>query len=633
MSKFLKLFSSVVFPIFLFAGNNEIDSLKSELYRSVGSEKVKLCDIYQNLAVCYETINLDSTSFYLNKGLSLYDNPNYTDRAYLYLKNTEANYYYSIGDFEKSRSEYLKIFLSSLEMGEKDYDFDANVAASLGVVYRKLGKQDSSIYYYNKAADYGKQSGDYETLSSIYYNIGAMYFGNSRFDEAIGNANYSVEYADKSGILVRQIYARILLAGSYARIGKYAESVEILKQNIANALTHDSPLMAMSSISPLISSYQLWNKKDSILPYLKQGDELFLKIPEGHPTALEYIAVKSSVYNWIGKYKESNEILIGNPKIASQIGDVKYNILLAKNYAGLGNYIRAYSNLQNAYELNDSISNKKIGKDMSELYAKYNINAKELEISRLERDKAEQKAYHLRVILYLGVIVVLLVAVVLFLQYKRRIQNKETELLSVRKYIEGLENERKRLAKELHDGVCNDLYGAILQIKRSDVTEISKDKAVKIIDDIRNNARTISHELMPPSFKFSDLNEMLGSYFGKITEQSGVDVDFSSYADIDWVSIPHEVSYEVYRVCQELISNIIKHCNVNNVLIVMRIEYDVMTIRFSYNGVWDNRSKNDKTGIGLLTIEDRLKVIGGTINITVDDEINIEVVISLFGNK
>lgn len=632
MGKYFILFSLFLFPGFLYAGNREIDSLKNELYSTVNSEKVKLCDIYQSLAVCYETINLDSTYFYLNKGLSLYKIPDYTDRAYLHLKNTEANYYYSIGDFEKSRNEYIKIFLSSLKMNDRDYDFDANIAVSLGVVYRKLGRQDSSIYYYNKAADYGKHSGNYETLSSIYYNIGAMYFGNSRFDEAIGNANYAVEYADKSGLLVIQIYARILLASSYARINKYAESVEILKQNIENALKNDSPLLVMSSISPLISSYQLWNKKDSVAPYLKKGDEFLLKIPKGHPTALEYIAVKSSVYNWMGRFMDSNEILISNPHVTSQVGSLKYNILLAKNYAGLGDYRKAYSKLQRAYELNDSISNNKISRDMSELNARYNVNAKELEISRLEKDKAEQDAYYLRISLYFGIVVLVLVAIVLFLQYKRRIQRKEMELVSVRKYIEGLENERKRLAKELHDGVCNDLYGAILQINRSDVTQDSNDKAVKIIDDIRNNARTISHELMPPSFKFADLNEMLSDYLRKITDQSGVCIDFSSYADVDWVCIPHEVSYEVYRICQELVNNIIKHCSVDNISIVMGVENNVMAIKFSYKGVW-NRSDNDRNGIGLLTIEDRLKVIGGTLNITGNDRISIEVVINLSENK
>lgn len=628
MSRFLCFALALFFLCAVNASNQEIDSLRIELVKTNSDNNTKLCEIYQSLAVCYETINLDSTSYFLNQAFSLYKKPNYKDWGYLHLINTQANYYYSNGDFEKAKQGFSSALNHSLKMEERDYDFDAAVAMSLGVVYRKVGKQDSTVYYYNMAADYGKLSGNYSTLSSIYYNIGAMYHGNFRYDDALVNANYAVEYSEKSGDFIMQIYSRILLGGCYARKEMYSESINVLKRNISDALKHDSPLMAMSSLGPLISSYQLWNKKDSVSPYLELGRKLIHKIPEGHPTALEYIATEASVYGWLGEYAKSNEILMRNEQVIPQIGDIKYYILLAKNYNGLGDYKKAYNNLQTAYELNDSLYKNKTSTEMSELSAKLNVNAKELEISRLETEKAEQKANQLRMGLYLGGIILVLFIIILILQSKRRIQQKESELVSVRKYIEGLENERKRLAKELHDGVCNDLYGAILQIQRSDVTEESKKDAVKLIDGIRNGVRTISHELMPPSFKFADLDEMLDSYFAKIQDQSGIDIKFSSQSDIEWVNISHEVSYEVYRICQEITGNIIKHCKVPEVTIRMEVEHGIMNLSFSYNGIWSINS-GKISGIGLRTIDDRLKMIGGNINISEDNGILIKLLINL----
>ena len=80
--------------------------------------------------------------------------------------------------------------------------------------------------------------------------------------------------------------------------------------------------------------------------------------------------------------------------------------------------------------------------------------------------KHKRKKTRLRhTVYYLTVIGLLLIAISILL-HKRKVQKKETELIAARQYIEGLENERKRLAKDLHDGVCNDLLGAILQIQQ-----------------------------------------------------------------------------------------------------------------------------------------------------------------------
>ena len=154
-----KLFFSllyIIFSISAIANSNELDSLKMILSSIKTDDKIRLCEIYQNIAVCYETINLDSTLYYVNKGLSLYDEPDYKDWGYLQLINTEANYYYSMGDFEKAKNGFASAFINSLKMNDRDYGFDASAAMSLGVVYRKLGNQDSTLYYYNTAADASK---------------------------------------------------------------------------------------------------------------------------------------------------------------------------------------------------------------------------------------------------------------------------------------------------------------------------------------------------------------------------------------------------------------------------------------------------------------------------------------------
>lgn len=64
-------------------------------------------------------------------------------------------------------------------------------------------------------------------------------------------------------------------------------------------------------------------------------------------------------------------------------------------------------------------------------------------------------------------------------------------------YIEGLERERTRLAKELHDGVCNDLLGIGMNMQCMQPTDESKQEILALLEQVRSDVRCISHELMP----------------------------------------------------------------------------------------------------------------------------------------
>ena len=82
-----------------------------------------------------------------------------------------------------------------------------------------------------------------------------------------------------------------------------------------------------------------------------------------------------------------------------------------------------------------------------------------------------------------------------------------------RQYIDGLESERKRLAKELHDGVCNDLLGIQYCMQMSDaVGDEAQQKLFPMLEQARTDIRFISHELMPPALQYTNLNIMLEDY-------------------------------------------------------------------------------------------------------------------------
>lgn len=611
------------------ASSPRIDSLRKELSDINNDSQVeRLAEINLLLSEEYESANSDSSNYFTDKGLELYNRPDYNSWIYLRLLNSKATYYYSVGEFNKAKSLYLELLYHASKMKERFYEFEATVSMSTGVTYRKLGIPDSTLYYYNIAIDYGKISGDKSTLSSIYYNIGAMYFASERYDDALSNAEISAKYAEEIDDVNMYMYARILLASAYSRMKKYSEGAEILKDNIEKAIKNNFTLLAMSSFSPLLSTYQLWGKKDSARIYLQKYEKYIDQIPSGSPTALEMTAVRASLYNWMGEYRKSLDLLLNNPQVLAQVSYEAYNRLLAHNYEGLGDYKNAFKKIQDAYAYSDSLMKTRINSEMSELNAKLNINAKELEISRLENEHARQKAANVRLGIYLGAVIILLSIIILMLQHKRKIQQKESELVSAKRYIEGLENERKRLAKDLHDGVCSDLLGVIMQVKRKEVSEEEKNNVINLLENIRMGVRSISHELMPPSFQFTDLDEMLYNYFIKTEEQTGIHIEYNSDSDTDWKHLPHKVGYEVYRIMQEILSNIVRHDNVKDIQIKMSHKGESLNLSVFYDGKWNDKY-HDGDGIGMRTIDDRLKTIGGSYSVKKDNYVSINIDVKL----
>ena len=75
---------------------------------------------------------------------------------------------------------------------------------------------------------------------------------------------------------------------------------------------------------------------------------------------------------------------------------------------------------------------------------------------------------------------------------------------------------------------------------------------------------------MPPNFQFTDLNEMLTDYFAKIQEVSGVAILYAPHAHTDWTTIPEPIGYEIYRIMQETIGNILKHTQAKQIHIRLK---------------------------------------------------------------
>jgi two-component system NarL family sensor kinase len=243
------------------------------------------------------------------------------------------------------------------------------------------------------------------------------------------------------------------------------------------------------------------------------------------------------------------------------------------------------------------------------------------------------------IVLFLGTLgmVVLTVSLIVFIvmhqrkviRYQNKLQQMEQEQQKIllNASIKLQEEERQRLAADLHDDA-----GPLLATARLYLNEnlVNQDKATQlqsifqarqIIDDTIQLVRNISHSLMPPTLKNFGLESAINDLFQKISGSGAINASsrFHEYKE----RLKGEKELIIFRVVQELINNILKHSNASFIHLTQNVHGDKFYLRIHHDGrgiVQSDFEKLNKSnvGLGLKNISSRLRVVQGNINFEKD---------------
>lgn len=354
-------------------------------------------------------------------------------------------------------------------------------------------------------------------------------------------------------------------------------------------------------------------------------------------------SLKSTVLTLEQKYKEALEIeseinmeIDPGHKVASRIGNrVKFDLhYLNKNYDSAVAYMSKIDKIDSTLSHSDSLALYNYMETLGcmDVETANKVAAERIfNISALKQQQSEREKKVLRQRIYFILIIGTLIIATLLLLYARQRQKnralkiahyakekeeefltlqKEAELRFTRKFIDGLEAERGRLAKELHDGVCNNLLALEMNLKTLPGKEKYLDEPLSLLTEIRMDIRSVSHELMPPAFQYATIDEMLSDYTSHIDLPAYSTVRYFSTEDVDWSLIPEQVGYEIYRIVQEALNNSIRHSSASLIEVSLLYKKTFIEIIITDNGKGFDLLKKNK-GIGLRTIAGRVESIGG----------------------
>jgi signal transduction histidine kinase len=206
-------------------------------------------------------------------------------------------------------------------------------------------------------------------------------------------------------------------------------------------------------------------------------------------------------------------------------------------------------------------------------------------------------------------IALLLIAVV-FLYFRTQIAiYRRHQQKLIQSEIETVEQERSRIAKDLHDSVGTD-FSAIKMMVSQVLQKHNEPKIEEIEMQFQHTIqeiKTIIYGLTPPGLERYGLIAGLKNYIEKLNGQISMTIELNTFgAEIK----DPKLSITIFRIIQELISNSLKHSNAKKISLHVNSFEDLLNIVYEDNGKgfdWDNR----KQGLGLFNIETRIQSMNG----------------------
>ncbi|WP_158563265.1 sensor histidine kinase [Chitinophaga silvatica] len=186
--------------------------------------------------------------------------------------------------------------------------------------------------------------------------------------------------------------------------------------------------------------------------------------------------------------------------------------------------------------------------------------------------------------------------------------------------MKGEEKERKRISRDLHDGIGGLLsavrmhFGALRYQNSYLKYDYEFDHALEILDDAILEVRKTSHNLMPDKLNQHGLVSALEGFCQKVSHSSMLLITFCTVGKIQRFHSNYELS--IYRVVQELITNIIKHSKATEAIVQLTQHNDCLTITVEDNGVGFKSISQKQNGIGLTNLKERITSLNGQLTLT-----------------
>jgi signal transduction histidine kinase len=533
---------------------------------------------------------------------------------------------YSKGEYPKA----IVVFNECAALAEKKGDAKnlSNIFNNLGNAYSQTGNSPLALTNYQKAIKLAEQINDKFRIAKTNLNIGSLYSEQGDFKSALfyfdksermGNEikdiSITADCLNNKGIIYEQ-------QNNYEQaLSVYTKALELYKQQKNKeriALTLNNLGIVYKYLKQFPKSIEHYNQSIKLSEQL--GDQFLVSANLNNV---------GNVYSLTGDYKKALELFFGSMEIAKRI---KATNIIIEAYEGistayfkLGKYHKAYEYRKLYDEEKSGFINTERSKQIAEMQTKYETEKKENQIQLLKQNNyinnleiKEQnndiKKRNIFIVLTLMIFVLIIVA----LYYQGQKQKLKNQLEKDAAIKEMEENERLRIAKDIHDELGSGLTKIAL------VAEYSKQhlNGNKLLTDnihsisktskeLVENMRDLVWALNPDNTTLENLVSRMREYSSEYLEELSVQSNFNFPSDVPSIKISKEIQRNIFLTFKEAINNSIKYSEAGTLDISLKLDNNYFDITVADDGIGFEKNRIKKTGNGLHNMEQRIKAIGG----------------------
>ncbi len=522
------------------------------------------------------------------------------------------------GNFDIAEKELSELLVISKE--KQDFENVAEIYNLLGIIYKDGNQPKEAMKSYLNGITIS-EAHNLNYYSAVFRNnFGLIKLDLGQIKEALDDFHKGLVMSDKENNKRLSTHIKMNICLAYVLDKTPEKAYSLFREVIEYYKKNNFPQELADIYINLASAFSDTDRKEKALDYLDTAISVIQTNNLNRELANAYLG-KAGIYIDLKKTAEAEKTLEKVKSIAESTHEWQilsmYHLMKYQIYTQTKNYKEALEEFKLHIKIKDSLDGNLNTKTITELQQNQKVQKKEIELEREKEksillEKSNQEERYLKWFsIIAGISVIILIFIISYSVYNKKIKEKQRQFS--RQLIQNIEEERQRISRDIHDEIGQSL--SVIKAKiinEKNRNSESTDELQNQLGQVIEQTREISRNLYPTYLEKIGLDRSVAALMESI--QGATKMECSSEITEEVQLLPIHTQTHLFRIIQECANNTIKHSGATGLKISITENNRDFVLTYQDNGSGLKVKKNH-LGIGLLSMQERAKIINGSFDI------------------
>ncbi|MGZ8537531.1 MAG: tetratricopeptide repeat-containing sensor histidine kinase [Flavisolibacter sp.] len=501
-------------------------------------------------------------------------------------------------------------------------------------IYHNLRMNDSAVKYGVYSLRLTEEIKDTVNIATNFGNLSWLHMDLNQYEKAIEYGKQGIaageKYKDTNGLLVALNNTGLC----YHRKGIDEKAIELFSKQLEIANKVNRKRSIVRALINLATSYYTLGDKSELGKITMELNDYFEKNPKTDIRLKCFQYIINGYNNILSKdFQLAEKHILEGMQIAEKDSIIDPLLIMYSTISTIKSAQHDFKAV-NFYDrkwddLSESLQEEELAEYALELETKYESEKKDNQL-KLQEAKLKQKNVQNYILLSsAGALLVIFFLVYRNYKHKQKLQQQQIseleqakQLMATEAILKGEEQERSRLAKDLHDGLGGMMSGikySLLTMKKNQImtpeNQLAFERSIDMLDSSINEMRRVAHNMMPEALVKFGLDTALNDFCTEVDQSGALHVIYQSLGIKD-ENFDQMTAITIYRIVQELLNNSMKHASAKNAMVQVSKTNGNISITVEDDGKGFNTAILEASkGIGWSNIQSRVEYLKGKLDV------------------